>query len=130
MNLLELPNCITLLILICLALFLTGCSKQSLSPDALASRHAAKPNVTDLGVVEISDKVSSRHEVGTGRTAVLTPTVLPDGTLDIAIVIEEPPVNSRRKLLAMPRVITKPGQAVEISVDELGLKFTPTLKGK
>jgi hypothetical protein len=105
-----------------------GCSKDSPSPDGSKLAAAAKPSIIDLGTLELSDNKPMQIELTEGRTAVVTTKVLPDGSLDIGTVIQAPPVDGRRKLLGMPRVITKPGRVVEVMVGEVGLKFTPRVK--
>lgn len=128
MNFFRYQNVGVLFVVTLLALLSAGCSRQSKSPDGPGSSHAAKPNIIDLGVLDLSDNEPSRHELSDGRTAVVTAKVLPDGSLDIGTVIQAPPVDGKRKLLGMPRIITKSGEPVEVMVDDAGLKFTPTLK--
>jgi hypothetical protein len=119
-----------LLLLIWFIWLTAGCSKNSPSNDASVSAHATKPDVIDLGTLELADNEPLKIELSEGRTAVVTTKVLPDGSLDIGTVIQAPPVDGKRKLLGMPRVITKPGHAVQVSVGEVGLKFMPQVKSK
>jgi len=76
-----------------------------------------------LGVVEVSDGIQSRHDLGGGRICLVTPTVQKDGSLLLALRIE-----AAGKLLSEPKVITKPDRAFEVSVGDVGVGFTPHLK--
>jgi len=96
---------------------ITGCSKQS--PEATA----AQPRIHDLGVVNLTNGIMTQHDLGGGRVCIVTPTVQADGTLLLAMRIEED-----GKLLSAPRVITKPDQACEISVGDIGIGLTPHIK--
>jgi hypothetical protein len=106
--------------LIITALFvslLIGCSKHS--SDAVA----ALPKVYNLGVVEISDGIVSRHDLSDGRVCIVTPTIQKDGSLLLALRIEQD-----GKLLSAPSVRTKPDQGFEVTVGDVGVGFTPHLK--
>src|ERR1035437_6724078 len=71
-----------LIIAALLASLFTGCSKHS--PSA-----AAGSKVTALGVVEVSDGVQSRHDLGGGRVCLITPAIRKDGSIFLALQIEE-----------------------------------------
>jgi hypothetical protein len=94
-----------------------GCSKHS--PNAAVAR----PKVPNLGVVEVLDGVSSRHDLGGGRVCIITPAFQKDGSVLLTIRIEE-----SGKLLAMPRVQTLSDRAVEVSAGDIGVSFTPHIK--
>jgi hypothetical protein len=99
------------------AMLFTGCSKHS------AGAVASHPKVQNLGVVEVSDGIQSQHGLGGGRICIVTPTMLKDGNVLLDLRIEE-----AGNLLSAPRIITKPDQAVEISVGDIGVGFTPHIK--
>ena len=83
----------------------------------------AFPKVYNLGVVEISDGIVSRHDLGDGRVCIVTPTIQKDGSLLLALRIEQD-----GKLLSSPSVRTKPNQGFEFTVGDVGVGFTPHLK--
>jgi hypothetical protein len=69
-----------------------GCSKHS-------------PVVADLGVVEISDGVPIRHDLGGGKTCVIIPTVITNGSarfVRMRMVIEQPNSTGAIQKLACP----------------------------
>jgi hypothetical protein len=100
-----------------LALTFAGCSKST--PDA----NVAHPKVQDLGVVEVSDGIQSRHDLGGGRVCLITPALQRDGSVLLSIRVEE-----SGKVLAMPRIQTKPDQAVMFADGDMGISLTPHIK--
>src|ERR1035437_4548474 len=108
----------SLLTMALVASLFTACSKHS--PQESAS---PRPKVTNLGVVEVSDGKPIRHDLGGGRTCIIMPTVLPGGSVHLAISIEE-----SGKQLAAPSVETLADRAVEVSVGDIGVGLTPDRK--
>ena len=94
-----------------------GCSKHS------EKAVATLPVVQDLGVIKVSDGVPSRHDLGNDKVCIIDPSIQKDGTVMLDMRIEE-----SGKILSRPRVQTTPGQPVEISVGNIEVKFTPSLK--
>jgi hypothetical protein len=112
-------TCRTSLFTLALAVSLfTGCSKHSPQESA-----APRPKVTNLGVVEFSNGKPSRHDLGGGRVCIITPTVQKDGSVLLAMTVEE-----SGKKLAASRIETLPDRAVEISFGDISLGFTPQIK--
>jgi hypothetical protein len=68
---------ISLVVLASFTLAFAGCSKHSPT--------SAVPKNTDLGVVEVSDGIPSSHLLADGRACVMTPTILKDGRVKLAI---------------------------------------------
>ena len=84
--------------------------------------------IPDLGVVEVSDGIQSRHDLGGGRVCIIMPTILKDGSILLSMRIEE-----SGELRASPRVQTKNDMPVSISIgeaggEEIGVALTPRLK--
>jgi hypothetical protein len=111
-------NRIFLLTLALAAALFTGCSKHSAQEPALPGH-----KVADLGVVEVADRTPTRHDLGDGRVCTVTPTLVPGGRIDLAIIIEESGTQ-----LAAPRIQTVADRAVEISVGDVGIRLTPHIK--
>jgi hypothetical protein len=99
------------------ALIFAGCSKHP--PEA----GSANPNVKDFGVVEVTNGVQSRFEMGGGKVCFLTPTLQQDGSLMLAMTVEE-----SGKVVSRPRVVTRSGMAFQISVGDFGIGMTPVIK--
>ena len=108
-------NRTSLIALALLAFVFDGCSKHS--PDA------ARPKVQDLGVVEVSDGIQSRHDLGGGRVCIITPAIQKDGSVLLSMSLEE-----SGKVLALPRAQTKSDMPVQISVGDIGVGLTPHIK--
>ena len=100
-----------------LALVVAGCSKHS--PDTAG----AHPKVQDLGVVEVSNGIQTRHDLGGGRVCIVTPAIQKDGSVLVAMSIEQD-----GKVLAKPRALTGSGVPFNISVGDIGIGMTPVIK--
>jgi len=102
-----------------LASLLTGCSKHSPA--------ATNPKVTDLGVVEFSDRTPIRHDLDGGKVCVITPTVITNGsTRQVMLVttIEQPDSTK----LACPKIVAFAGSPVEIRVGDIDIHLTIGIK--
>jgi hypothetical protein len=102
-----------------LALTLAGCSTPP--PDTVTG---AKPGVLDLGVIEVSDGVQSRHDLGGGRICVITPDVQEDGEMVLSMSVEE-----AGKVLVRPRVQTRSGVPFQFFVGDVTVHMRPVVKG-
>ncbi len=107
----------SLIILALLALIFASCSKHS--PDATV----AGPKLQDLGVVEVSDGVQSRHDLGGGRVCIITPAIQKDGSILLSMRVEE-----SGKLLQQMRAQTKSDVPFEISVGDICIGMNPRIK--
>ena len=114
----------SLILLASLTWLFTGCSKHS--PAAATVR----PQVPELGVVEVTDGVTSRHDLGLGRVCVLKPTVNKDGSVLLAMTIEETDSAGGTRTLAHLNLnaITFPDRAVEVADGAVGIGLTPHIK--
>lgn len=113
----NMPSCSSLIALTLLALTLTGCSKHP--PDAAA----AHPKIQDLGVVEVTDGITTRHELSGGRVCIVTPAIQMDGSVLLTMSIEQ-----NDEVLAKPRAKTGSGVPFQISVGDVGIGMTPVIK--
>lgn len=74
---------LTLIVVALFALGLTGCSKQS------QHKAEAPSKVYNLGVVEVSDGIQTKHDLGDGRVCVVTPAFQKDGSIILNMMLEE-----------------------------------------
>ena len=108
------------------ALFGFGCSERSggstsqVSGEPLA---ALTNNVQDLGEMELTNGVARTVRLEDGSTCLVTPTALPDGTLQIDLALEADGGSA-----AKARATTHPGQGFAISVGDSMIALTPTLR--
>jgi hypothetical protein len=100
-----------------LVLLFAGCSKHPVGTTAVS------PKVPDLGVVEVSDGIPSRHDLGGGRVCTIIPAIQKDGSIMLTLKIEQD-----GKLLAMPRVQTLSGRAIIARAGDIGVELTPEIK--
>ncbi len=70
------------------------------------------PQITQLGSVNVSNGAMSQHDLGEGRVCIIQPTVLPDGTVKLDVMLQ-----NSSKLLAHTRVITPPDKYFEVECD-------------
>ena len=107
----------SLIALTLLVLAFAGCSKHS--PDAAAARS----KVYDLGVVEVSDGIQSRHDLGGGRVCIITPAIQKDGSVLLSMRVEE-----SGKLLQLMRAQTRSDIPFQMSVGDLSIGMKPHIK--
>jgi hypothetical protein len=110
-------NRASLIALTLLALTFAGCSKHS--PAAAATG----PKVYDLGVVEVSDGIQSRHDLGGGRVCIITPAIQKDGSVLLSMRIEE-----SGKLLKLMRAQTGNDLAFQMTAGDLSIGMKPHIK--
>jgi hypothetical protein len=103
-----------LTILASLTVALTGCSKHSST-----GPHAKQ---TDLGVIQVSDGETTRHDLGNGQICTITPTVSSNGTIVLQMEVKRD-----GQLLSRPRIQTTSGVAVAIEFGEVNIALTPIL---
>src|ERR1700747_3087021 len=82
----------TPLVVLVIALAFAGGTKHS--PGAAAGN----PKSLNLGVIEISNGLPSRHDLGDGKVCIVTPTIQKDDSIVLDVRFEE-----SGKLLASPR---------------------------
>jgi hypothetical protein len=80
---------------------------------------------TDWGVIQVVDGVPMELTTSAGDPVTITPTVRPDGTLSLQLKMEHTDGDTRSEMNS--RIITKPGDTVELGVGNQSFKMTPTL---
>ena len=102
-----------------LTLLFTACSKH---PPTIAS-----PKLADLGVVEMSDGLPIYHDLGGGKTCIITPTIITNG-IRLAFVIEKTNSDGVVQTLATP-VMERTGIGrMEVTVGDVDIRVTPKIK--
>jgi hypothetical protein len=84
----------------------------------------------DLGQVELTASTQKRVSLGDGKDWVITPTVLPDGNLQMELVVETKAADGKVQRVGQARLTARPGQQCAISVGSTMVSLTPTLKTK
>ena len=93
--------------------------------DLKVTTSAPPANVTDLGMVELSDGIAVRFDLGAGTNCVVTPKVLSDGNAQMEITVEVTNADGTAAQLGQSRLTARPGQQCSISVGDrmIGLAF-------
>ena len=76
-------------------------------------------------MVELSDGIAVRFDLGAGTNCVVTPKVLSDGNAQMEITVEATNADGTASQLGRSRLIARPGQQCSISVGDrmIGLAF-------
>jgi hypothetical protein len=91
---------------------------------------ASPTNVTDLGVIELSDRAPAQLDLGAGQNCIITPTVLSDGNIQMEIAVEGKTADGKAEQLGQSRLTARPGQQCAISVGDKMIALTPKLKSE
>jgi hypothetical protein len=82
---------------------------------------------TDLGMVELTDGVPARFDLGGGTNCVVTPRALSDGNITMEVKTQVTSADGTTSRLAMSQLTARPGQHCSISVGDrmiaLGVKL-------
>jgi ribosomal protein S8E len=106
--------------------------QRQTSPASDVKVRASVPpvNETNLGMVELSDGIAARIDLGAGTNCVITPTVLSDGNAQMQITVEVTNADGTASQLGQARLTARPGQHCSISVDDRMIALTPRLKAQ
>jgi Flp pilus assembly secretin CpaC len=115
-------NCTPLIIAALLVSLFIGCSKHS--PTATP----ANPNVTDLGVVEVSDGIPIYHDLGGSKACVISPTVFRNGSVKLSFTIQQTNSAGVVETLATPSVQNMSGSPMHVYVGGISISVTPKIK--
>lgn len=90
---------------------------------------AAPPaNQTDLGLIEFSDGLAVRFDLGGGTNCLVTPKALADGNAEMQISLEVTTAEGTTTLLGESRLTARPGQQCAISVGDRMIGLSPKPK--
>jgi hypothetical protein len=89
---------------------------------------APPANQTDLGLIELSDGVTVRFDMGAGTNCVVMPKVLADGNAEMQISVEVTNADGTTSLLGQSSLTARPGQRCSITVGDRWIALAPKLK--
>ncbi len=128
------PHIITTSAAVLVTMIGVSCSKSPSEPTGQAtnvrqvsSLPADMPTV-DLGQVELTASTQKRVSLDEGKDCVITPTVLPDGNLQMELVVETKTGGGKVQRLGQSQLTARPGQECAISVGSMMVSLTPRLK--
>ena len=116
------------------AALLTGCQKKSV----WQTLHAAEMNHStisatnslsqkNLGVLPLSNHVSTTITIGKNTQCTLTPTMLKSGDVQIILDMETLDADGRPQGMNVARVLARPGEPFDVSIGDISLAFTPEI---
>ena len=113
---------------------LTGCQKKSVGQTlhAAAMNHSSisatnSLSQKNLGVLPLSNHVSTTINIGKNTQCTLTPTVLKSGDVQIILDMETMDADGRPQGMNVARVLARPGEPFDVSIGDISLAFTPEI---
>lgn len=103
------------------------------APVQFASNAKGKTNAVgalnrrDLGLLPLSNHVSTTIPLDRNTQCTLTPTVLQSGSVQIILAMETTGTDGRPKDMNVARVLAHPGEPFNVSIGSLDLAFTPQI---
>lgn len=125
---------VAIMLFISAGLFLTACQKKP----AAQTLHAATMNHPstatngplnrkDLGVLPLSNHISTTVTLGKNRQCTITPTLMKSGNLEIILAMETTRSDGTPGGMNVARISAKPGEPFDVSIGDMDLAFTPQL---
>ena len=127
-------NIVALIMMVSTGALLTGCQKKSVGQ----TLHAAEMNHSsisatnslsqkNLGVLPLSNHVSTTITIGKNTQCTLTPTMLKSGDVQIILDMETMDADGRPQGMNVARVLARPGEPFDVSIGDISLAFTPEI---
>jgi Flp pilus assembly secretin CpaC len=114
------------------AVFAASCSKSEQTGQATHFQKVSAPPANmpmkDLGEIEFTGPTQKRISLGDGKDCVITPTLLADGNIEMAVVVERKESDGKIQQLAHSRLTARSGQQCAVSVGDTMFSLTPKLK--
>jgi hypothetical protein len=105
-------------------------SASCLTSPRQASSGSCPTPMAELGVIALSASIPKIVSLGAGTNCTITPTVLPGGELQLELAVETPIADSTATRLCQTRFTARLGVHHTVSVGELLIGLTPTLKAE
>ena len=84
-------------------------------------------NRRNLGVLPLSNHVSTTVPLDRNTQCTLTPTLLEGGNIQIILTMETTGADGKPAGMNVARVLAHPGEPFDVSIDNLDLAFTPQI---
>lgn len=125
---------VTLVAIALVGLLLTACQKKLAEETLHAAEitHSKAPGKSplhskDLGVLRLSNHISTTVTLEGNKKCTFTPTLLGSGDLQIILSIMTTGNNGRPESMNVARVLAQPGEPLNVSIGDMNLAFTPQL---
>ena len=96
--------------------------------DVKVTTSAPPANETDLGLIEFSEGIAVRFDLGAGTNCVVTPKALADGNAEMQIRVEVTNADGTTSLLGQSSLTARPGQRCSITVGDRWIALAPKPK--
>jgi len=130
----RVQNPVTLVLIVSIGAFLTACQKKPVEQTLHAAEmsHSSAPvksslNQKDLGVLPLSNHISTTVTLGKNKECTITPTLLKSGNIQIILAMETTGADGRPQGMNVARVLAKPGEPFDVSIGDMNLAFTPQI---
>jgi hypothetical protein len=126
-------NFIAITVIISTGALLTACQKRPGRTLHAAEINHSSPTITsslnkkDLGVLPLSNHVSTTVTLGKDTQCTLTPTLLKSGDIQIILAMETIDSNGRPQGMNVARVLTRSGEPFDVAIGDMNLAFTPQM---
>jgi len=84
-------------------------------------------NRKNLGVLPLSNHISTTISLGRNTQCVLTPTLLESGDVQIILAMETTGADGKPLGMNVARVLARPNEPFDVSIGNLDLAFTPQM---
>ncbi|MGA2684700.1 MAG: hypothetical protein ABSF51_06580 [Verrucomicrobiota bacterium] len=81
----------------------------------------------NLGLLPLSNHVSTTITIGKYTQCTLTPTLLKSGNVQIILDMETMDADGRPQGMNVARVLARPGEPFDVSIGDISLAFTPQI---
>ena len=127
-------NPVAITLIISIGALLTACQKKPVEQTLHAaelSRSSASTtnslNKKDLGVLPLSNHISTTISVGKNRECTITPTLLKSGNVQIILAMVTMGNDGRPQGMNVARVLARSGEPFNVAIGDMSLAFTPQL---
>jgi hypothetical protein len=113
--------------------FLTACQKKSVEQTLHAAEinhPSVSTNRENLGVLSLSNHISTTINLPQNKECTITPTLLDGGNLQIILAMETKGSNGITESMDVTRVINHSGESFDVSIGDMNLVFTPKLAAR
>jgi len=128
---------VVIMLIMATGIFLTACQKKSVEQTLRAAEvsHSSVSsnnslNKKDLGVLPLSNHISTTVNLGKNKECTITPTLLKSGNLQIILAMETTGADGRPQDMDVARVLARPGEPFDVSIGDMNLAFTPQLSAQ
>ena len=84
----------------------------------------------DLGVLPLSNHVSTTITLGQNQQCTITPTLMKSGSLEIILAVEKTRADGTPLGMNVARVRVRSGEPFDVSIGDMDLSFTPQLTSR